>query len=201
MALTTNSGDFDDTMNLGQQFDNAGDPTFFVGGASLGVILRDARGQPPHLGAVLSIGKTSWFTHMATDPAVLSMFRRRRDNQIMGLVLLSISLGLCSFESLLAGKRVVVHSDNTGSESCFRRGTARSLDHALLVRARWLRAGRWGVQGGVTRVARDDNIGDLPSRDGHRLLRAHGAIEVPPVLYPGYQAASAWDVLQERWAL
>ena len=43
-------------------------------------------------------------------------FRARRDNQIMGLELLAISLGMCSFEHLLTGRAVVVHCDNTGSE-------------------------------------------------------------------------------------
>ena len=80
VALTTNSGDFDDTMNLGQQFDNAGDPTFFVGGASLGVILRDARGQPLPVGTTITVesdvgspvGVTSYEVLCTTSDALLS---------------------------------------------------------------------------------------------------------------------------------
>ena len=53
---------------------------------------------------------------MAVEPSVLARFRSRRDNQIMGLELLAISLGMCTFEWLLKDKKVVVHSDNTGSE-------------------------------------------------------------------------------------
>ena len=55
---------------------------------------------------------------------MLGRFRSRRDNQIMGLELLAIALGMCTFEGLLHGKKVVVHSDNTGSE-------------VLRFRARW----------------------------------------------------------------
>ena len=34
----------------------------------------------------------------------------------MGLELLAISLGLETFKELLSGRRVVIHSDNSGSE-------------------------------------------------------------------------------------
>ena len=36
----------------------------------------------------------------------------------MGLELLAVSLGLCTFVGLLRGKKVVVHCDNTGAEVC-----------------------------------------------------------------------------------
>ena len=53
---------------------------------------------------------------MAVPTEMIRHFRARRDNQIMGLELLAISLGMCSFEHLLTGRAVVVHCDNTGSE-------------------------------------------------------------------------------------
>ena len=46
----------------------------------------------------------------------LQFFKRRSDNQIMGLELLAISLGLATFVDTLRGRKVIVHSDNTGSE-------------------------------------------------------------------------------------
>jgi len=46
----------------------------------------------------------------------MKYFASRSDQQIMGLELLAISLGLCTFEHLLRGRNVVVHCDNTGSE-------------------------------------------------------------------------------------
>ena len=63
----------------------------------------DAAGSPAYLGAVLVVGKWCWYTHMAPPEAIVQRFRRRRDNQIMGLELLAISLGLSTFESALKG--------------------------------------------------------------------------------------------------
>ena len=76
----------------------------------------DASGNPAHLGAVLFVDGDVIWTHMEPAPHVLPAFRHRKNNQIMGLELLAISLGLCTFEFWLRGKRVVIHSDNTGSE-------------------------------------------------------------------------------------
>ena len=76
----------------------------------------DASGSPPHLGAVALVDGQAWWTHMPVPTSVLSSFKNRRDNQIMGLELLAISLGMCTFQWLLAGRSVVVHCDNTGSE-------------------------------------------------------------------------------------
>lgn len=50
---------------------------------------------------------------------VMSSFTRRSDQQIMALELLSISLGIHTFRDEIAGQRLVIHSDNTGSEVCF----------------------------------------------------------------------------------
>lgn len=77
----------------------------------------DASGCPAHLGAVLLIDGQCYFTHYAPPGHLVAKFKRRRDNQIMGLELLSISLGFSTFEELLRGRKVVVHSDNTGSEA------------------------------------------------------------------------------------
>ena len=68
-------------------------------------------------GAVLLIDGQCYFTHYAPPEHLVAKFKRRRDNQIMGLELLSISLGFSTFEELLRGRKVVVHSDNTGSEA------------------------------------------------------------------------------------
>ena len=121
----------------------------------------DARGYPPHLGAVLLVDGGWWFSHCAAPEVLMKKFQRRGDNQIMGLELLSISLGLWSFQNLLQGRKVVVHSDNTGAEvsrldpcrflqlQCFTcwqasvaRGSARSWDHAQLVHHQWTQAAK-----------------------------------------------------------
>eukprot|EP00973_Karenia_brevis_P019550 2682340-Karenia_brevis.AAC.1 len=51
---------------------------------------------------------------MAPPDDLLACFQQRRDNQIMGLELLSISLGLSVFENFLRDQIVVIHSDNSG---------------------------------------------------------------------------------------
>lgn len=76
----------------------------------------DARGSPAHAAAVLLSDDACWWTSMAISDDVLQYFRSRRDNQIMGLELLAITLGMCTFHEMLVGCRVVIHSDNTGSE-------------------------------------------------------------------------------------
>ena len=76
----------------------------------------DASSTPPYLGAVLLMDGGCWWTHSAPSKETLQQFTKRRDNQIMGLELVSISLGLGSFQKLQHGRRVVIHSDNKGSE-------------------------------------------------------------------------------------
>ena len=125
----------------------------------------DASGSPPHLGAVVFIDGACWWTHTAVPSRWLSFFRRRNDQQIMGLELLAVSLGLSTFEGLLAGRCVVIHCDNSGSEQSMRRGSARSWDHAQLVHDQWFHAARTGMRLFVKRVATDVNIADLPSRE------------------------------------
>ena len=132
--------------------------------ASTAHLFCDAAGQPAHLGAVLMIDGECFWTHMAVPEDILAFFNVRKDNQIMGLELLAISLGLSSFEHLLKKRRVVIHSDNTGSEAACKKGTAISWDHAQLVHAQWLHAAILGINMHVIRVATDDNIADLPSR-------------------------------------
>ena len=79
----------------------------------------DARGHPPHIAAVLFVdGRVVW-THKAPDKKTLEFFRTRKDNQIMGLELLSITLGITTFAEIIAGRRLIVHSDNRGSEVLF----------------------------------------------------------------------------------
>ena len=76
----------------------------------------DASSTPPHLGAVLYEGDECHWTHLEPPAKVLSQFRPRKDNQIMGLELLGISLGMSTFEERLRGRTVIIHCDNKGSE-------------------------------------------------------------------------------------
>ena len=76
----------------------------------------DARGEPPHLGAVLITHDKCLWTHYQPTPEIVQHFRSRKDNQIMGMELLSIVLGIHSFSTDIMGMPVVIHSDNAGSE-------------------------------------------------------------------------------------
>ena len=79
----------------------------------------DASGSPPHLGAALFVDDAVYWTHSGVEASLLESFRARRDNQIMGLELLAISLGMSTFERFLAGRDVIVHCDNSGAEVRF----------------------------------------------------------------------------------
>lgn len=131
----------------------------------------DAAGHPAKLAATLYTPEEGClYTAFCPTEQMMQLFKRRGDNQIMGLELLSISLGLCTFEKYLRNRRVVIHSDNTGSEMALRRGTSRSYDHAQLVHHQWFQAACKGMELHVVRVKTDDNIADLPSRSEHRFL-------------------------------
>ena len=161
----------------------------------------DASGRPAHLGAVLFVDNKCCFTHLKPPASLLECFRRRGDNQIMGLELLSISLGLCTFSDLIRGRNIVVHSDNTGAEAAIRRGSAVSLDHAQLVHTQWTHAALQGLSLHLVRVGTHDNIADLPSRDEFEMLRIAGAEEFEPVLPNEYWNDQTWEALHERWRL
>ena len=60
----------------------------------------DARGYPAHIAAVLVCDGAQAYTQLKPSEELLQLFTRRNDNQIMGLELLSISLGLTTFASL-----------------------------------------------------------------------------------------------------
>ena len=49
----------------------------------------DARGSPPHMGVVIFVDNQCWWAHSIVSDETLARFRSRRDNQIMGLELLS----------------------------------------------------------------------------------------------------------------
>ena len=73
----------------------------------------DASSKPPYLGCVVFVDQNVCWTHGAPPAEVMECFRSRRDGQIMGLELLAVTLGLSTFGSMLEGRRVVVHCDNS----------------------------------------------------------------------------------------
>ena len=63
---------------------------------------------------------------MEPPESVLSFFRARGDKQITSLEILAIALAISTFSEEIAGKRVVMYSDNRGAERSTQKGT-----HAL----------------------------------------------------------------------
>ena len=160
----------------------------------------DASGRQG-LGAVLLAGDTRLCTRMLPSASMLQNFQPRADNQIMGLELMAISLGLTTFERWIKNSNLVVWCDNCGSEMALRRGSARSYDHAQMVHAQWTFIAKAGIAVHVQRIASDDNIADLPSRGEMQWIASRGVIEVKPKLAEVFECPEAWRELTERWTV
>jgi hypothetical protein len=134
-------------------------------------LFTDARSTPPRVAAVLVVDGVYHYTDWAPDAAMMATFAERKDNQIMGLELLGIAVGICSFEELIRGRSLRVYCDNVGGERALASGAATSVDHNRLVHAVWMRALQLGLSLWSYRVPTKDNIADLPSREEYELLR------------------------------
>ena len=110
----------------------------------------------------------------------------------MGLELLSIALGLSVFEKQLRGRKVVIHSDNSGAECCTRNGAARSFDHCHLIHQMWAHISRNHIYAWICRVPTDDNLADLPSRGEYGILHRINARFCPLRLDAGYMRPEVW---------
>ena len=75
-------------------------------------LFADARSTPPRVAAVLFARGCVWYSDWEPDAAIMRLFHQRGDNQIMGLELMAISLGLSTFGHMLKGCKVIVHCDN-----------------------------------------------------------------------------------------
>ena len=67
-------------------------------------LFADASGQPPCVAAVLVTATGIRFTSMVVPDSLMGSFQRRRDNQIQGLELLSIALGMCTFAGVAVAR-------------------------------------------------------------------------------------------------
>ena len=159
----------------------------------------DASGRQG-LGAVLLAGDTRLCTRMMPPATLMQQFQPRADNQIMGLELMAISLGLTTFEKWIKDRKLVIWCDNCGSEMALRRGSARSYDHAQLVHAQWTFIAKAGIAVHVQRIASDDNIADLPSRGELQWMASRGVSEIEPKLAEVFECPEAWRELSERWS-
>jgi len=112
----------------------------------------DARGSPARIAAVLYADGSWLYTDLAPDPDVMRQFKARDDNQIAGLEMLAVALGVSTWDRLIQGRSLRVFSDNTVAEWGFRKGTARELDHAALVHTFWLAMAALHVSVHIDRV-------------------------------------------------
>jgi hypothetical protein len=91
--------------------------------------------------------------------------------QITTLEILAISIGLSTFQAELAGRKVVVWSDNKGAEGATRKGSAKAWDHCRLVHDIWTHALQNNTHLWIERVPSHDNISDSPSRCAYELMK------------------------------
>ena len=92
----------------------------------------DAQGQPARVASVLFDGGEVLYSDWEPTEQMLSICYLRKDNQIMGLEVLAVALGLSTFGVRLRGKTVRVWIDNAGGEGALRAGSTTSEDHNLL---------------------------------------------------------------------
>ena len=158
-------------------------------------IFADARSTPPRLAAVVVVDGLSYFTDWEPPRSLMALFESRSDNQIMGLELLAIALGMSTFAHHCRGRRVCFWSDNAGSEHCTRKGSAKTWDHTCIVHCLWLLAAELNMDMQIERVPTSENVADLPSREEYGLLRQLGSKFVQPHLEPSFWKPSAWSAL------
>ena len=161
-------------------------------------LFADARGEPPRLAAVLFMDGERFYTDWEPTAELMNLFTVRKDAQIMGLELLAIAIGLCTFADKLQSRKICIWSDNTGSEATTDKGTAKSWDHARIVHSIWLKAAMIKAHLWVDRVPTKENIADLPSRMEYQLLLDMGAQFVKPVLDDMFWKPEAWSELSAK---
>ena len=81
----------------------------------------DARSTPPRIAAVIIVDGCTFYCDCAPPAEAMAHFSERRDGQIMGLELLALALALSSFKQMIAGRRIVLWSDNVGAEKVLAR--------------------------------------------------------------------------------
>ena len=124
----------------------------------------DARSTPPRVAAVLYKDRKFAYCDIEPPAEILYSFMKREDNQITSLEILSIALGISTFAKEIAGRNLIIWSDNTGAESATRKGSTKQFDQNCLIHTMWKQLAVLNVNVWVERVPTRDNIADLPSR-------------------------------------
>ena len=142
----------------------------------------DAQGSPPRVGVVCCVRDQILFTSSLIPPEVFKQLVDRRDEQIMALELIAITVGIATFADHLRGRAVRLWCDNAGGEHGLRKGGAKCEDHNLIIHSVWLAAARLGMALWIERVESALNVADLPSRGSYHELLAAGAKWRAPVI-------------------
>ena len=158
-------------------------------------IFCDAAGDPARVAAIAWDKGDVWYVDCQPPTSITGRWCARRDQQIMGLELLSFALALPTFEKLCRGRRVVLYGDNRGAECCFRSGTAKHKDHSQIVHAMWTHAAVCHMHLRIERVGTRDNWADLPSRSAYDTLKYVGAVECQPVFAKVYGLGDAGELV------
>jgi len=125
----------------------------------------DAASTPPKLAAVLFNGQSRpEFTRIDVEKRLMQKFEDRKDNQIMGLEILAIILGIETYKEKMSGKLVRIWTDNSGGEHSLRQGSSRTNDYNALVHFFWLYCQKLNIDVDIRRVPTADNIADGPTR-------------------------------------
>lgn len=92
---------------------------------------------PCRCGAVLSENGAVWYSDGEPSKKLMESFIMRSGNQITTLEVLAICFGLSTFLDKVAGRKVIIYSDNTDAEQSVRRGSANPWDQCQLVHGIW----------------------------------------------------------------
>ena len=122
--------------------------------------------------AVLFVDGRILYTDGKPAQRLVDSLKPRKDSQIMAWESVAIALGLSTFQNELAGRSVVLYSDNAGAESATRKGAAKEWDHAQVIHQVWSMALACGIHLWIERVPSKENISDAPSREDYALMRS-----------------------------
>ena len=124
----------------------------------------DASGSPPIMAAVLIDKDCAEYCTMRVPDVIMKKFDHRGDEQIMGLELLAILMGVETFRNKVKNANVRVWTDNIGGECALRKQSGKKSDHNAIVHLTWLKAAQLGSGLFMHRVPTNANIADGPTR-------------------------------------
>ena len=136
----------------------------------------DAASTPPRCAAVLVVDGVFHYTDVRPPQEWFGCLNWRNDNQIMTLEIAAIRVALCTFVNEIAGRKVILYSDNVGAEKATAHGSAKAFDHNALIHEIWMHVFIHKIKLWIERVPSKFNISDSPSRFEYKILEDLGAV-------------------------